>query len=65
MVRGFYRQIIDAMREAECTFVRNGKGDHEIWYSPITGKNFTVDRNCLSRHTANKAMKDAGIDKKF
>jgi hypothetical protein len=24
------------LRNAGCTFVRQGKGDHEIWFSPIT-----------------------------
>ena len=26
-----------------CKFVRHGKGDHDIWHSPITNKNFPVD----------------------
>lgn len=26
-----------------CRFVRHGKGDHEIWFSPITNLTFTVD----------------------
>ena len=26
------------LREAGCYPVRQGKGDHEIWYSPITGR---------------------------
>ncbi|MFD2648506.1 type II toxin-antitoxin system HicA family toxin [Devosia albogilva] len=65
MVRGFYTEIVEALRAAGCTFKRHGKGDHEIWYSPITGRTFTVDRGSLSRHTANAVMKQAGIDKKF
>lgn len=59
MVRGFYREIIDALKDAGCSYVRAGKGDHEIWFSPITNRNFTVDRNGLSRHTANAVMKQA------
>ncbi len=27
-----------------CTFVRHGKGDHDIWYSPITGINYGINR---------------------
>jgi hypothetical protein len=27
---------------AGCSRVRHGKGDHEIWYSPISGKHFPV-----------------------
>lgn len=42
-----------------------GKGDHEIWYSPITQRSFTVDKGSLSRHTANAVMRQTGIEKKF
>lgn len=48
-----------------CRFVRSGKGDHEIWYSPKTDRNLTVDGTIKSRHTANGIMKQAGIDHKF
>jgi hypothetical protein len=65
MVRGFYQEIVEALKVAGCTFRRQGKGDHEIWYSPITERTISVDRNSLSRHTANAVMKQAGIDRKF
>jgi hypothetical protein len=65
MVRGFYGQIVDALRAAGCTFKRTGKGDHEIWFSPVSERTFTVDRGSLSRHTANAVMKQAGLDKRF
>ena len=45
--------------------VRQGKGDHEIWYSPHTDTNFPVDQSIKSRHTANKTLKDAGLPKRF
>ena len=48
-----------------CTFVRHGKGDHDIWYSPITGRNITVDGKIKSRHTANAIMRQAGIEHRF
>ena len=48
-----------------CAFVRHGKGDHDIWYSPITGRHFTVDGKIKSRHTANAIMKQSGIDHRF
>lgn len=51
--------------EAGCTFVRNGKGDHEIWHSPITNRHFVLDRSCEVRHTANGTLKDAGLPKAF
>ncbi|WP_026783103.1 type II toxin-antitoxin system HicA family toxin [Pleomorphomonas koreensis] len=65
MVRGFYAEIVETLKTAGCTFKRAGKGDHEIWFSPITNQTFTVDRSCMSRHTANAIMKQAGLVKKF
>ena len=53
------------MKANGCTFVRQGKGDHEIWYSPITNRNFTVDKGVEVKHTANGSLEDAGIDKAF
>lgn len=61
MGRGFYREIVEALKAAR----RPGKGDHEIWYSPITDRTFTVDKGSLSRHTANAVMKQAGIEHHF
>jgi hypothetical protein len=48
-----------------CTLVRKGKGDHEIWYSPITNRNFPVDNGTRNRYTANGILKQAGINHKF
>ncbi|MBC6442960.1 MAG: type II toxin-antitoxin system HicA family toxin [Rhodobacteraceae bacterium] len=53
------------LREAGCWFHRQGRGDHEIWYSPISERYFTVDNGCKSRHTANEALKQAGLKKAF
>jgi hypothetical protein len=39
------------LREHGCTFVRQGKGDQEIWYSPLSKRNVTVDRSIKSRHS--------------
>jgi hypothetical protein len=44
-----------------CRFVRHGKGDHEIWYSPITGVTFALDSGTRKRFTANAILKQAGI----
>ena len=48
-----------------CTFSRRGKGDHDIWYSPITCRHITVDSKIKSRDTANAIMKQSGIDYRF
>jgi predicted RNA binding protein YcfA (HicA-like mRNA interferase family) len=62
---GFERDVRRILAENGCTFVRHGKGDHDIWYSPITQRNVTVDGKILSRHTANGIMKQAGIPHRF
>ena len=51
--------------EAGCSFERQGKGDHEIWFSPVTRIRFVVDKAIKSRHTANAVLKQAGLPKKF
>jgi len=53
------------LREHDCYHVRAGKGDHEIWHSPITNRHFTVDGKIKSRHTANGVLKQAGLAKQF
>ena len=61
----FEKKVRDVLSEHGCTFVRRGKGDHDIWYSPITKRHITVDSKIKSRHTANAIMKQSGIDHKF
>jgi hypothetical protein len=58
-------QLKKILEDNGCRKVRQGKGDHEIWYSPISNKNFPVDANIKSRHTANAVLKQAGLDKAF
>ena len=43
-----------AEKKNGCTFVRHGKGDHDIWFSPISNRPVTVDSKIKSRHTANE-----------
>jgi hypothetical protein len=50
---GYTKELKDILVENGCRFVRQGRGDHEIWESPISGKRFPVDNNIKSRHTAN------------
>ena len=59
------RDVKRVLNAHGCSFVRSGKGDHEIWYSPITDRRFVVDSKIKSRHTANGIMKQAGIDHHF
>lgn len=61
----YSKELKQSLRKAGCKFERQGKGDHEIWYSPITGIRFVVDQKIKSRHTANGVLKQAGLPKKF
>ena len=65
MVQGFYSQLSKLLKAHGCSFVRMGKGDHEIWHSRITNRNVTVDRGVMSRHTANAVLKEAGINQRL
>jgi predicted RNA binding protein YcfA (HicA-like mRNA interferase family) len=64
-VANFTPKLKKILRRAGCYFVRQGKGDHEIWYSPITKRHFVVDSKIKSRHTANAVLKQAGLSKQF
>jgi len=61
----FAPQLKRYLKEAGCCFERQGKGDHEIWYSPLNSVRFVVDNAIKSRHTANAVLKQAGLSKKF
>lgn len=62
---GHADEVKTKLKQAGCRFDRQGKGDHEIWLSPVTGKRFPVDQGIKSRHTANAIMKQAGIAFRF
>jgi len=62
---GFYRELVAILIRHGCHLEREGKGDHEIWYSPHSGRFFTVDKGTKSRHTANESLKQAGLKKAF
>ena len=49
----YEKKVRDILSQNGCTFFRRGKGDHDIWYSPITKRHVTVDSKIKSRHTAN------------
>lgn len=61
----YEKKVREILSENGCKFVRHGKGDHDIWYSPINGNHFTVDGKIKSRFTANAIMKQSGINYKF
>ena len=47
------------------SFLRRGKGDHDIWYNPSINRSVSVDGKIKSRHSANAIMKVAEISHKF
>ena len=61
----YTKDLKKLLNEAGCAFERQGKGDHEIWFSPITKVRFVVDNHIRSRHTANAVLKQAGLPKNF
>ena len=61
----YEKKIRNMLLQYNCYFVRHGKGDHDIWYSPITKRHITVDTRIKSRHTANAIMKQSGISYHF
>jgi hypothetical protein len=65
MAKSFTPELKKILDGAGCYFERSGKGDHEIWYSPLTQRRFVVDQSIKSRHTANAILKQAGLPKAF
>lgn len=65
MAASFTPEVKRLLIDNGCSFDRQGKGDHEIWFSPITNRRFVVDAHIKSRHTANAVLKQAGIPKQF
>lgn len=65
MGSSFTPQLKKILLAHGCRFERQGKGDHEIWFSPISHRRFAVDGDIKSRHTANAVLRQAGIDRRF
>ena len=61
----YSKELKQYLQKEGCYFERQGKGDHEIWFSPITNIRFVVDNRIKSRYTANAVLKQAGLPKKF
>jgi len=61
----YEKRVREELAKNGCYFVRHGKGDHDIWFSPISNINVTVDSKIKSRYTANAILKQCGISFKF
>ena len=61
-----YTQKVKKILSANgCYFIRQGKGDHEVWHSPITNRKVVVDGSIVKRSSAIKTIKGAGINAKI
>ncbi|UAA40083.1 type II toxin-antitoxin system HicA family toxin [Paraneptunicella aestuarii] len=58
------KELIGLLKSQGCVFVRHGKGDHQIWYSPVTGIKFTVPhpKRNLPRGTIHSIKRASGIN---
>jgi hypothetical protein len=63
-VTRFAPRVKELLRAAGCHLVRQGRGDHEIWESPING-GASPSTATSTRGTANATLKDAGLEKAF
>ena len=61
----FAPKLQKLLRAAKCQPLRPGKGDHEIWRSPLSPHPFSVDSKIKSRHSANAVLEPAGLPKHF
>jgi len=60
----YTRRVKKLLMDKGCYFVRQGRGDHEIWFSPIVNRHFTVDGSIKKRTSANQTLKCAGVFEK-
>lgn len=65
MVEGYGKLLRAILHEHGWTLHRHGKGDHEIWIDPKTGRTVSLDRGTRSRNTALRTLKQAGIKRKL
>jgi hypothetical protein len=63
-VKDFGKAVRDRLIDVGCSFLRHGKGDHDIWIT-TEGKRIVVPVQIKSRHTANGILKEAGLSKAF
>ena len=64
MPKDFYRELTRILVAAGWLKTAGGKGSHEKWINPVSGRVVVVPRS-KSRHTANEVLKQAGLPKAF
>jgi len=60
---GYRKDVIRILEAHGCAFVRHGKGSHDVWRSPLNGRQFILQHD-LYRVAANRVLKEAGIDER-
>lgn len=58
-----YSELVKQLTQIKCRIVRSGR-EHDIWYSPVTNKKFTVPRHKtkdVPAGTLNSIKRDAGL----
>lgn len=57
------QELLKLLKKNKCRLIRSGSR-HDIWYSEITGKQFTVPRHKaeIPTGTLKNILKDAGLD---
>lgn len=65
MSETYYRAVTQILIAYGCYMDRQGKGSHEIWYSPIVKRKFVVAYTIPSKQMANICLKQAGIKEKL
>ena len=56
MPKSFTPRLKKILRAAAGHVHRQGRGDHEIWYSPISNSAFPIGGKIISRHIVNAAL---------
>jgi predicted RNA binding protein YcfA (HicA-like mRNA interferase family) len=60
-----YAELIRRLRKLGCKFYRQGKGSHEVWWNPETGRRAIITHHTqreIPPGTLNDILKDLGID---
>jgi predicted RNA binding protein YcfA (HicA-like mRNA interferase family) len=65
LVQGYTKLLKQLLVAHGCRFLRQGKGDHEVWACPKGKRPIVVDGKIMSRTTANAILKQAGINEKL
>lgn len=62
-MNGYYSQVIAVLKQHGYSFLRQGKGSHEIWTNKV--RNQTVSKNMPAKPMANEIMKQCGLAHRF